>query len=59
LSDDRRCGGHVFDYELADGDIELAPLHRLHLELPMNDEFERAEMSPNSGLDEQIRNSEG
>jgi acetolactate decarboxylase len=42
ITDDRKGGGHVLDYRLLDGKIEVARISHLHIELPRTDYFQRA-----------------
>ncbi|MFZ2625153.1 MAG: acetolactate decarboxylase [Propionibacterium sp.] len=46
IAEDRTHGGHVLDFELAEGSVELCLCTDLHLRLPLNHEFRRADLSP-------------
>lgn len=41
----RAAGGHVLDYVLGEGQIEIAAQHGFHLKLPQTEEFEGADLS--------------
>ena len=57
IDDDRTCGGHVLDFTLAEGVIELCPGTDLALRLPLNVEFSRANLDPED-LDAQLHKTE-
>jgi acetolactate decarboxylase len=42
ITDDRRGGGHVLDYHLIEGKVEVATISKLHFQLPRTEHFERA-----------------
>lgn len=44
ISDARDCGGHVLDYQIRHGVLEVCIGTDLHLELPRTREFERADL---------------
>jgi acetolactate decarboxylase len=44
LSDDRRYGGHVFDFVLAEGTVRLDPTDRLEVKLPMDAAFLQSDL---------------
>ena len=46
IDDDRRRGGHVLDFELAAGTLELCLGTDLHLALPLSDAFAHAHLDP-------------
>jgi acetolactate decarboxylase len=54
---DRRRGGHVLDFELAAGTLELCLGTDLHLALPLSDAFARARLTPED-LDIQVDRAE-
>lgn len=45
ISDDRATGGHVLDYCLGDGTVEIDHTSSLHLELPETQAFSNADLS--------------
>lgn len=47
ITDDRQGGGHVLDYRLLEGTIEVARISRLHIDLPETDHFQRATLHSN------------
>ena len=54
---DRQHGGHVLDFALLSGTIEICIGTDLHLELPLTAEFKNAELSPEN-LADQIEQTE-
>ena len=54
---ERTTGGHVLDYVLRRGRLEVCPGTDLHLALPLTEEFGRAHLSP-ADLAEQIQQTE-
>lgn len=54
---DRRQGGHVLDFALLSGTIEICIGTDLHLELPLTAEFRHADLSPDN-LADQIEQTE-
>jgi acetolactate decarboxylase len=46
IDDDRRRGGHVIDFEVATGTLELCLGTDLHLALPLSDAFAHAHLTP-------------
>ena len=44
LSDDRRYGGHVFDFVLAEGTVRLDPTDRWEVKLPMDAAFLQSDL---------------
>jgi acetolactate decarboxylase len=42
ITDDRQGGGHVLDYRLLEGRVEVARISRLRIDLPRTDHFEKA-----------------
>jgi acetolactate decarboxylase len=54
---DRRLGGHVLDFALTSGTIEICIGTDLHLELPLTAEFRHADLSPDN-LADQIEETE-
>ena len=46
IDDDRRRGGHVIDFEVAAGTLELCLGTDLHLALPLSDAFAHAHLTP-------------
>ncbi|WP_445228203.1 acetolactate decarboxylase [Corynebacterium sp. H78] len=57
LDDDHTAGGHVLDFKLREGTIELCPGTDLQLRLPLTVEFSDADLAPED-LDEQIHATE-
>lgn len=53
----KTCGGHVLDFTLAQGVIEVCPGTDLRLHLPLTHEFSKASLSPDD-LDDQIHATE-
>jgi acetolactate decarboxylase len=45
ISDDKRYGGHVLDFELKKGEVRIQPLRDVELKLPVSDSFARANLS--------------
>lgn len=59
ISDDHTFGGHVLDYELADGQVELQRFENLDLHLPAHDStYRKYEFDYNDTADV-IKNAEG
>ena len=54
---DRRHGGHVLDFKLLSGTIDICIGTDLHLELPLTAEFKNAELSPDD-LADQVEQTE-
>jgi acetolactate decarboxylase len=42
ITDDRRGGGHVLDYRLLEGKLEVAKISRLRIDLPQTEHFQQA-----------------
>jgi acetolactate decarboxylase len=42
ITDDRQGGGHVLDYRLTEGRVEVARISRLRIDLPRTEHFQRA-----------------
>lgn len=57
IDDDRTSGGHVLDFELEEGVIELCPGTDLELKLPLTQDFSRANLAPED-LDEKLHTTE-
>ena len=57
VDDDRTSGGHVLDFELEKGVIELCPGTDLELKLPLTQDFSRANLAPED-LDEKLHTTE-
>ncbi|WP_448851201.1 acetolactate decarboxylase [Corynebacterium sp. 335C] len=57
LDDDRTGGGHVLDFTLRSGVIEICPGTDLQLHLPLTQEFSDADLAPED-LDDQIHATE-
>ena len=57
IDDDRTGGGHVLDFKLKSGTIEICPGTDLQLRLPLSEEFSGAQLAPED-LDEQIHATE-
>ncbi len=51
ISDDRTTGGHVLDYTLTRGEIEIDHTSSLHLELPETEDFSDANLSAGASAD--------
>ncbi len=58
LSDDRKHGGHVTDYRVKAGKLEVARMSDLEIALPRTKEFAEADLLP-VGLHEAIQTAEG
>ncbi|QHI95736.1 acetolactate decarboxylase [Aristophania vespae] len=58
LSDDGKHGGHVTDYIVKKGKLEIARISDLEIALPRTKEFAEADLSPEN-LSESIRTAEG
>ena len=52
IDDAHRQGGHVLDFVLSSGKVEIAPISELHLSLPSTEEFLDADMSTDVAADE-------
>jgi acetolactate decarboxylase len=57
IDDARQHGGHVLDFSLSSGNIEICIGTNLHLELPLTPEFRNADLSPDN-LADQIEETE-
>jgi acetolactate decarboxylase len=57
LDDTRTRGGHMLDYQLIEGTVELMELTEIHLSLPTEGAFLTADLDP-VGADEQIHRAE-
>ena len=57
IDDDRTVGGHVLDFTLEEGRIELCPGTNLDLRLPLTSAFSDANLDPED-LDEQLHTTE-
>jgi acetolactate decarboxylase len=42
ITDDRQGGGHVLDYRLIEGTVEIAKISKLRIDLPQTEHFQRA-----------------
>ncbi|WP_429292469.1 acetolactate decarboxylase [Paraburkholderia sp. CI3] len=42
ITDDRRGGGHVLDYRLLEGKLEIAKISKLRIDLPQTESFQQA-----------------
>lgn len=58
LSKNQKHGGHVTEYRLGDGKLEVARISQLDLTLPLTKEFAEADLMP-PDLAESIRTAEG
>ncbi|MDF7674995.1 acetolactate decarboxylase [Acetobacteraceae bacterium ESL0709] len=58
LSDDAQHGGHVTDYVVKRGKLEVASISDLEIELPRTKDFAEANLNP-EGLSDSIRVAEG
>jgi acetolactate decarboxylase len=58
INDGRTKGGHVRDFSLRRGRVEISSLSEIHLSLPRSGPFLNADLSP-SGTAEKIREAEG
>lgn len=58
LQEDKLAGGHVLDYTLRNGTVELQILHSFHVELPDSKDFLDARLS-GASIDSAIKTSEG
>ncbi|MCX5617886.1 acetolactate decarboxylase [Bombella sp. TMW 2.2543] len=58
LSDDRKHGGHVTNYRVKSGKLEVARISDLEIALPKTEDFAKADLQP-AGLHEAIRTAEG
>ncbi|GAB1500952.1 hypothetical protein VFC2064_17010 [Listeria monocytogenes] len=57
IDDMRKIGGHVFDYEMLEGTVEVAQQTEFELQLPQTTEFLRSDLSTPDML-EQIEAAE-
>ncbi|WP_370451994.1 acetolactate decarboxylase [Corynebacterium sp. 320] len=57
IDDDRTVGGHVLDFTLEEGKIELCPGTDLELRLPLTREFSAANLAPED-IDAQLHKTE-
>jgi acetolactate decarboxylase len=58
INEPRTQGGHCLDYEIERGEIRISTSSELHLSLPRNQAFLKADMSPGN-VAQQIRETEG
>jgi acetolactate decarboxylase len=58
INEPRTRGGHCLDYEIERGEIRISTSSELHLSLPRNEAFLKADMSPGNAA-QQIRQTEG
>lgn len=58
LSADRQKGGHVTDYRVAGGRLELSSISEVEIQLPKTRQFAEANLSPHD-VDQAIRTAEG
>jgi acetolactate decarboxylase len=58
LTNDRQGGGHVLDYVIRGGIVEVSALHDFHVELPQSDDFLKATLT-GGDIDAGIKSSEG
>ncbi|WP_426576045.1 acetolactate decarboxylase [Xenorhabdus stockiae] len=58
IDDERKNGGHVFDFELQSGLLSYEPKQNIKIHLPDNSEYINADLTVND-LDEAIRKAEG
>lgn len=58
LSADQQKGGHVTDYRVASGRLEMARISEVEIQLPKTRQFAKANLSPHN-VDEAIRTAEG
>lgn len=58
LSEDSKRGGHVTEYRLVRGKLEVASISDLEIQLPRTEQFAKADLNPES-LSEAIRIAEG
>lgn len=57
VDDERTTGGHVLDLSVSQAELSLAPVHQLHIELPTDAGFAKANLDP-AGLREQVKQAE-
>lgn len=57
ITDDRRGGGHLLDYQLENGVLTFGEIHKLMIDLPADSAFLQADLHP-SNLDAAIRSVE-
>jgi acetolactate decarboxylase len=58
LSADQKRGGHVTDYRVTSGRLEIAMISQVEIQLPKTRQFAEANLSPQN-VDEAIRTAEG
>ena len=58
ITEDRRGGGHILDYAMGHGQLQLSVVQHLNIELPRNPAFQQADLNP-ADLDRVIRAAEG
>jgi acetolactate decarboxylase len=58
LKKDKQGGGHVLDYRVRNGRLQICMLHDFHVELPDSGDFLKARFD-DKFLDQQIKTSEG
>ncbi|AHV36189.1 acetolactate decarboxylase [Aeromonas dhakensis] len=58
ITEDRRGGGHILDYAMGHGQLQLSVVQHLNIELPRNPAFQQADLNP-ADLDRAIRAAEG
>jgi acetolactate decarboxylase len=58
ITDDRCGGGHVLDYRVLEGSVNIAKVPNLHISLPETPDFENATLHSDL-LDDAIRKAEG
>lgn len=51
VSEDRQQGGHILAFELADGEVSIAPIHRFRMILPEDDDFAAADLDRDRSLE--------
>ncbi|SFT84637.1 acetolactate decarboxylase [Kosakonia arachidis] len=57
ITDDRRGGGHLLDYQLDHGTLTFGEIHKLMIDLPADEAFLQADLHPEN-LDAAIRSVE-
>ncbi|REG52205.1 acetolactate decarboxylase [Paraburkholderia sp. BL6669N2] len=58
ITDDRKGGGHVLDYRLLEGKLELAKISKLRIDLPRTESFQQATLHSDD-MNEAIEAAEG
>lgn len=58
LTEDQKRGGHVTEYRLVRGQLEVAVISDLEIQLPRTEQFAKANLNPEH-LSEAIRIAEG